>query len=368
MENSSEHIIEQLVEALGELRSSIARVEEKLMLLSSRGEESVTTFDLSLDESDSIAAAAVAEAAFAIYGEPAQDQPMTDVDEAAGNGVDVPEEEIPEEMEIPAGMPEEENAEAEDSAAQETETEIAAETGDEAVLEAEEGTVAEEVETEVAEEIETASEETEVEVETEAAEAVEAGTQIMVEDWTGAEEAGVEEEPVAEIETASEETEINVPAEEEIEAAEEIEIETEVEVEAAEAVEAVVEEQDDFGFFAPLEDPVSTTAPECINDEAAANIKPALMDVLSGKHAWKTDVPGPQVRNILSAISLNDRVLFINTLFGSNPMLFQETVSHLNSLENFTDAEEFISSNFSGWKFDSEPVYRFMMAIRRKLG
>lgn len=367
MENSSEHIIEQLVEALGELRSSIARVEEKLMLLSSRGEESVTTFDLSLDESDSIAAAAVAEAAFAIYGEPAQDQPLTDVDEAAGNGVDVPEEEIPEEIEIPAGMPEEENAEAEDPAAQETETEIAAETGDEAVLEAEEGTVAEEVETEVAEEIETA---VETEVETEAAEAVEAGTEIMVEDWTGAEEAGVEEEPVAEIETASEETEINVPEEVEIEAAEEIEIETEVEaeVETAEAVEAVVEEQDDFGFFAPLEDPVSTTAPECINDEAAANIKPALMDVLSGKHAWKTDVPGPQVRNILSAISLNDRVLFINTLFGSNPMLFQETVSHLNSLENFTDAEEFISSNFSGWKFDSEPVYRFMMAIRRKLG
>lgn len=352
MENSSEHIIEQLVEALGELRSSIARVEEKLMLLSSRGEESVTTFDLSLDESDSIAAAAVAEAAFAIYGEPAQDQPLTDVDEAAGNGVDVPEEE---------------NAEAEDPAAQETETEIAAETGDEAVLEAEEGTVAEEVETEVAEEIETAVE-TEVETEAEAAEAVEAGTEIMVEDWTGAEEAGVEEEPVAEIETASEETEINVPEEVEIEAAEEIEIETEVEVEAAEAVEAVVEEQDDFGFFAPLEDPVSTTVPECINDEAAANIKPALMDVLSGKHAWKTDVPGPQVRNILSAISLNDRVLFINTLFGSNPMLFQETVSHLNSLENFTDAEEFISSNFSGWKFDSEPVYRFMMAIRRKLG
>ena len=200
---------------------------------------------------------------------------------------------VPEEIEIPAGMPEEENAE--------TETEIAAETGDEAVLEAEEETVAEEVETEVAEEIETA-------------------------------------------------------------------VETEVEAEAAEAVEAVVEEQDDFGFFAPLEDPVSTTAPECINDEAAANIKPALMDVLLGKHAWKTDVPGPQVRNILSAISLNDRVLFINTLFGSNPMLFQETVSHLNSLENFTDAEEFISSNFSGWKFDSEPVYRFMMAIRRKLG
>ena len=48
----------------------------------------------------------------------------------------------------------------------------------------------------------------------------------------------------------------------------------------------------------------------------------AVMDVMAEKQAWRTDRPGSPVKNIISAISLNDRVLLINSLFKEDPILF----------------------------------------------
>ena len=53
---------------------------------------------------------------------------------------------------------------------------------------------------------------------------------------------------------------------------------------------------------------------------------PAVLDVVTRSRAWEIDMPGSPVANILSAISLNDRLLFINTLFKKDPALFQDAV------------------------------------------
>ena len=58
---------------------------------------------------------------------------------------------------------------------------------------------------------------------------------------------------------------------------------------------------------------------KAIMDVAKADT--AVMDVMAEKQAWRTDRPGMPVKNIISAISLNDRVLLINTLFGEYPIL-----------------------------------------------
>lgn len=93
----------------------------------------------------------------------------------------------------------------------------------------------------------------------------------------------------------------------------------------------------------------------------------AVMDVMAEKQAWRTDRPGMPVRNIISAISLNDRVYLINTLFGEDPLLFQETISKFNAMGGLSEALDFISENHPDWDMNSEPVYRLMMAVRRKL-
>ena len=116
----------------------------------------------------------------------------------------------------------------------------------------------------------------------------------------------------------------------------------------------------------------STAAPEevfeprkAILDTAKADT--AVMDIMAEKQAWRTDRPGMPVKNIISAISLNDRVLLINVLFGEDPMLFQETIAKFNAMGSLSEALAFISENHPDWDMNSEPVYRLMMAVRRKL-
>lgn len=84
-------------------------------------------------------------------------------------------------------------------------------------------------------------------------------------------------------------------------------------------------------------------------------------------YQWMIDLPGGPVANVISAISLNDRVLFINTLFKEDPALFQNTISEFNKMETVSEAVSYVIANFPDWNLNSEVVYRLMMAVRRKL-
>ncbi len=114
----------------------------------------------------------------------------------------------------------------------------------------------------------------------------------------------------------------------------------------------------------PEEDMPEEVKPPIL-DSAKADT--AVMDVLAERQAWRIDRPGSAVKNVISAISLNDRVLLINVLFGEDPMLFQETISAFNNMQDLEEAVSYIKANFPDWDLDSEPVYRLMMAVRRKL-
>lgn len=83
---------------------------------------------------------------------------------------------------------------------------------------------------------------------------------------------------------------------------------------------------------------------------------------------WMIDIPGSKVANVISAISLNDRVLLINTLFKENPELFQQTISKFNSMESLSEAISYVLVTFPEWNLNSDVVYRLMMAVRRRLG
>ena len=94
---------------------------------------------------------------------------------------------------------------------------------------------------------------------------------------------------------------------------------------------------------------------------------PAVLDVVTRSRSWEIDMPGSPVANILSAISLNDRLLFINTLFKKDPALFQDAVKDFNAMDSLQQALDYIAANFADWNLESDTVYRFMMAVRRKL-
>ena len=181
-----------------------------------------------------------------------------------------------------------------------------------------------------------------------------------------AEELVVEETPAPVVDVEPE-VEIEPVVEPEPESEPEVEEEPVVEVEPVVEIEPLpevfpepeVDDDDDLPLFAE---------PESIFEAAQKSPKArkAVLDVMEDKQAWRTDIPGAPVKDILSAISLNDRVQFINVLFNGDPGLFQQARAQINAMETLDQAEEYVTSTYN-WDMGSQVVYHFMMAVRRKL-
>ena len=127
--------------------------------------------------------------------------------------------------------------------------------------------------------------------------------------------------------------------------------------------ELAAEEEDDDdlpGFF---------SVPETITvaAKASAVAKPTINDAHSTDQAWRKDMPGSPVKDIRSAISLNDRVFFINNLFEEDAQAFVNALSSINSMTSLDEVVGFINEKYPHWNMNSDVVYRFMMAVRRKV-
>lgn len=121
-----------------------------------------------------------------------------------------------------------------------------------------------------------------------------------------------------------------------------------------------------FGGMAEDEEPKAkkTKAPSEHRQYSGHKV---IADQKYGNEAWRKDMPGPEVKDVRSAISLNDRVMFISTLFRDDSMLFQDVINKINALTTLEKAVQYLKENFPEWDMDSELVYRFMMSVRRKI-
>ena len=172
------------------------------------------------------------------------------------------------------------------------------------------------------------------------------------EDLTVAEEA-VAEEPVEDVDVSDDDLPFGDFPEEAAPSAEEVPAEE----------PAVEEPDDDLPIFAEPE-PVVQAAPVLTEEPKA---KTAVIDAMTDRQAWRTDMPGTQVKDIRSAISLNDRILFINYLFNEDPMAFQEALTKINQAGSLDEVVAYVVESFPDWNLESDVVYRFMMAVRRKV-
>ena len=121
------------------------------------------------------------------------------------------------------------------------------------------------------------------------------------------------------------------------------------------------EDDDDLPGFFSVPETVTVAA------KASAVAKPTINDAHSTDQAWRKDMPGSPVKDIRSAISLNDRVFFINNLFDEDAQAFVNALSSINAMNSLEEVVEFIIENFPHWNLNSDVVYRFMMAVRRKV-
>ena len=92
-----------------------------------------------------------------------------------------------------------------------------------------------------------------------------------------------------------------------------------------------------------------------------------LLDALTDSCPWRHDTPGPEVRELRSAIGLGDKVFFCHSLFRDDNALYQDTIVRLNSMKKLDEAVDYLKETFPEWDWNSDKVYRCMMAVRRKV-
>ncbi len=182
-------------------------------------------------------------------------------------------------------------------------------------------------------------------------------------------EPEVEQEPAQEVEQESEDLPEADPGQ-----GTQAEPETEAEPEQVAGTEPEpkpedLPEEDGFSLFGGMaeeEEPKAkkTKAPSEHRQYSGHKV---IADQKYGNEAWRKDMPGPEVKDVRSAISLNDRVMFISTLFRDDSMLFQDVINKINALTTLEKAVQYLKENFPEWDMDSELVYRFMMSVRRKI-
>ena len=149
------------------------------------------------------------------------------------------------------------------------------------------------------------------------------------------------------------------PAEAPVKIAEEAPAEAPMEIAEEAPAEAPAEPEVELDLFG---EPVLR-----VNEKLGAGRSRSVGEKMEQKEAWRTAMPGTAVKDVRSAISLNDRVLFIRELFGGDAGLFQKAVDDINAMGSLDEMVAYVNERHPGWDLDSDTVYRLMMAVRRKL-
>ncbi len=76
-----------------------------------------------------------------------------------------------------------------------------------------------------------------------------------------------------------------------------------------------------------------------------------------------------RVTDLKSAVSLNDKLLFIKDLFNGYSLAYSEALELLNRLSDFAEADAFLQTNYAlknGWADKPQTVEKFYILLRKK--
>ena len=127
---------------------------------------------------------------------------------------------------------------------------------------------------------------------------------------------------------------------------------------------AAGEEEDREDSFMTMDsgndgDDQNTPAKETVPKTVLDAVRPDWYD-------WEVDYPAPYIDDVLKGIALNDKLLFVRELFGEDEELFKNTLEKINTMENFKEVVAYMREHYPQWNEQSDEVYRFYMAVRRR--
>lgn len=74
------------------------------------------------------------------------------------------------------------------------------------------------------------------------------------------------------------------------------------------------------------------------------------------------------ITSIENTVTLNQRFMFVNTLFNGEIDQFNKTINKLDEMDSMADAKEYLDRHFQGWDYDDDEVREFMEIVSRRFG
>ncbi|ELR72652.1 hypothetical protein C900_01031 [Fulvivirga imtechensis AK7] len=96
---------------------------------------------------------------------------------------------------------------------------------------------------------------------------------------------------------------------------------------------------------------------QTLNDHHSSSQKPSIAEIHQRQ----------KITSIRKHISINQRFMFINTLFEGDEESFNRTIDYLESCENKRSATSFLASEYPHWNEESEEVEEFMELLLKRL-
>ncbi|GGH29396.1 hypothetical protein FAZ19_20555 [Sphingobacterium alkalisoli] len=131
--------------------------------------------------------------------------------------------------------------------------------------------------------------------------------------------------------------------------------------EEAPIVNQIVEEEKSMKF----EESFKPTRPLTLNEM----IQQQKQTGTNFTQQFQTSASSERILDLKSAISLNDKLLFIKDLFNGYSLAYSEAIELLNRFDNFSEADAFLQSNYAlknGWSEKPQTVDKLYVVLRKK--
>ena len=115
---------------------------------------------------------------------------------------------------------------------------------------------------------------------------------------------------------------------------------------------------------------VTETVVETTKIEVDTNYKPTVNDMLAGKTGTRlNETSGANITDLKTAISLNDKLLYIKDLFNGYNLAYAEAIDIANKMPNFDAADNFFQKNYAvknNWAEQQATVDKFYLVLNRR--
>ncbi|MBW4888716.1 hypothetical protein KXQ82_03280 [Mucilaginibacter sp. HMF5004] len=121
----------------------------------------------------------------------------------------------------------------------------------------------------------------------------------------------------------------------------------------------------------PVVEPVKETPKETVKEEPS---KPAstINQIIAAQMAnprLADQFDLPEIKDIKSAINLNDKLLYVKDLFNGYSMAYGEAIEILNRFNKFDEADTFLKNNYvkkNNWESKQATADKFYTLLRRR--